>query len=384
MIYLDYSATTPVRKEVFDEMIKYFFDEFGNPSSLHKKGQEALKAVDFSRNKIKELISADYFREIVFTSSATESNNLAIKGLAFYYYFRLRLKPHFISSTIEHPSVLEVLNDLKKLNLIDCDLVKPQKSGLIDVNEIKKLIKENTVLVTIHYVNSEIGTIQPIREIAEALEEINKNRDKKIIFHTDAAQAPLTEDISVKNLKVDMMTLSSHKIYGPKGIACLYKKNNIILERILSGSEQEFELRPSTENVPLIVGFAKALELSIQEREKTRKHLKEIRDYFIERLKKEKIKFEINGDINFSTPKILNIYFPQRTSQEILIYLDEKDIMVSPGMACKARAMSPSYIIEELYPNTDRAQKSIRFSFGKETKKEDLDYVAKVLKDFLS
>lgn len=384
MIYLDYSATTPVRKEVFDEMVRYFFDEFGNPSSLHKKGQEALKAIDFSRNKIKELISADYFREIIFTSSATESNNLAIKGLVFYYYFRLKIKPHIISSTIEHPSVLEVLNDLKKLDLIDYDLIKPQKSGLVDLNKIKELIKKNTILVTIHYVNSEIGTIQPIREIAEILEEINKNRDIKIIFHTDAAQAPLTEDISIKNLKVDMLTLSSHKIYGPKGIACLYKKNDIILERILSGSEQEFELRPSTENVPLIVGFAKALELAVKEREETKNYLKEIRNYFLESLKRERIKFEINGDINLATPKILNLYFPERTSQEILIYLDEKDIMVSPGMACKARAMAPSYIIEELYPNTDRAQKSIRFSFGKETKKEDLDYVAKVLKEFLS
>ncbi len=384
MIYLDFAATTPVRKEVFDKMVKYFFNEFGNPSSLHKKGQEALKAIDLARNRIKELIFADYFREIIFTSSATESNNLAIKGLVFYYYFRLKLKPHIISSTIEHPSILEVLNDLKKLDLIDYDLVKPQKNGLIDIDEIKKFIRENTVLLTIHYVNSELGTIQKIREMAEVLEEINRNRDIKIIFHTDAAQAPLTEDISVKNLKVDMMTLSSHKIYGPKGIACLYKKNNIILERILSGSEQEFELRPSTENVPLIVGFAEALELATKEREEVKKYLKEIRDYFIERLKKEKIKFEINGDINFAIPKILNIYFPSRNSQEILIYLDEKDIMVSAGMACKARAMTPSYIIEEIYPNSDRAQKSIRFSFGKETKKEELDYVVKVLKEFLS
>lgn len=384
MIYLDYSATTPLRKEVFDEMIKYFFDEFGNPSSLHKKGQEALKAIDLSRNKIKELIKADYFREIIFTSSATESNNLAIKGLVFYHYFYLKVKPHIISSTIEHPSILEVLNDLKKLNLIEYDLIKPQKSGLIDPNNIEKFINENTLLVSIHYVNSELGTIQKIREIAEILEEINKNRDIKIIFHTDAAQAPLTVDISVKDLKVDMMTLSSHKIYGPKGIACLYKKNHIVLERILSGSEQEFGLRPSTENVPLIVGFAKALELAVVEKEETNNYLKEIREYFLEKLRKEKIKFEINGDINFSTPKILNLYFPSKNSQEVLIYLDEKGIMVSPGMACKARAMSPSYIIEELHPNTDRPQKSIRFSFGKETKKEEISYVVKVLKEFLS
>jgi len=383
MIYLDYSATTPVDKRVLNEMMKYFSEEFGNPSSLHLKGQEALKAVDLSRSKIQKIINADYFREIIFTSSATESNNLAIKGLVFYYYFRLKIRPHIISSTIEHPSILEVLEDLKKLNLIDFDLLRPEKSGLISSEKIKDFVKENTILVTIHYVNSEIGTVQKINEISKVIEEINKNRDIKIIFHTDAAQAPLTEDIDVKKLGVDMMTLSSHKIYGPKGIACLYKKENIVLERLLSGSEQEFGLRPSTENVPLIVGFAKALEIVNNERENIKKHLFEIRDYFLKRLKEERIKFEVNGDINYSSPKILNLYFPQKTSQEILIYLDEKGIMVSPGMACKARAMTPSYIIEELYPNTNRSERSIRFSFGIETKKEDIDYVVKVLKEFL-
>lgn len=383
MIYLDYSATTPVDKRVLDVMMKYFAEEFGNPSSLHKLGQNALKAVDEARMKIKSLLNADYFREIIFTSSATESNNLAIKGLVFYYNFRLKIKPHIISSTIEHPSILEILEDLKKLNLIDFDLIKPEKSGLINPENIKNFVRENTILVTIHYVNSEIGTIQKIKEISEIIKEINKLKDMKIIFHTDAAQAPLTEDINVKNLGVDMMTISSHKIYGPKGIACLYKKENIILERLISGSEQEFGLRPSTEAVPLIVGFSKALEIAVEERENTKNYLEELRSYFIDKLKNSKIKFEINGDIKYSSPKILNLYFPTKTSQEILILLDEKGIMVSPGMACKARAMQPSYIIEELYPNSDRASKSIRFSFGKDTKKEELDYVVKVLKEIL-
>ncbi len=384
LIYLDYAATTPVSKEVFDFMKKYFIKDYGNPSSLHLLGQKALKAVDFSRNKIKEIINADYFREIIFTSGATESNNLAIKGLAFYYFYRFKIKPHIVSSSIEHPSILEVLKDLEKLGLIEYTLVKPEKNGIIDIDKILNSIKENTILITLHYVNSEIGTIQKVKELGERIKEINKNSDIEIIFHTDAAQAPLTEDISIKNLNVDMMTLSSHKIYGPKGIACLYKKEKIILERLISGSEQEFELRAGTENVPLIVGFSKALEIAYINREKNKEYLKEIRDYFINRLIEENIKFEINGDLENSTPKILNLYFPQKTSQEILIYLDSKGIMVSPGMACKARALSPSYIIEELYPNTDRAEKSIRFSFGLETKKKDLDYVVKALKKFLT
>ncbi len=383
VIYLDYAATTPVSKEVFNFMKRYFIKEFGNPSSLHLLGQKALKALDFARNNIKELIEADYFREIIFTSSATESNNLAIKGLVSHYFFRLKLKPHIISSTIEHPSILEVLKDLEKLNLIEYSLAKPEKTGLVDVDKILSLIKENTVLITLHYVNSEIGIVQNIKELGQKIKEINKNRDIKITFHTDAAQAPLTEDISIKNLNVDMMTLSSHKIYGPKGIACLFKKENIILERLISGSEQEFELRAGTENVPLIVGFSRALEIAVKNKEKNRKYLENLRNYFISRLKEENVNFEINGDINFSTPKILNLYFPKKTSQEILIYLDSKGIMVSPGMACKARALTPSYIIEELFPNSDRSYKSIRFSFGLETKKRDLDYVVKALKRFL-
>mgnify|MGYP000023543544 CR=1 FL=1 len=383
LIYLDYAATTPVSNEVFKAMKIYFLKEYGNPSSLHLLGQKALKAIDFSRNNIKELTSADYFREIIFTSSATESNNLAIKGLATYYFFRLKLKPHIISSSIEHPSVLEALKDLEKLGLIEYSLAKPEKTGLINIDNILNLIKENTILITLHYVNSELGIVQNIKELGKKLEEINKNRDIKIIFHTDAAQAPLTEDISIKNLRVDMMTLSSHKIYGPKGIACLYKKENIILERIISGSEQEFELRPGTENVPLIVGFSKALEMVVKNREKNRKYLEDLRNYFLQKLKEGKIAFDINGDIHFTTPKILNLYFPQKTAQEILIYLDSKKIMVSPGMACKARALTPSYIMEEIYPHSDRAYKSVRFSFGLETKKKDLDYVVKALKKFL-
>ncbi|MGC8981443.1 MAG: cysteine desulfurase family protein [Minisyncoccia bacterium] len=381
-IYLDYASTTPLDKRVFKFMKGYLFYDFGNPSSLHKLGREALKALDEARENIKNLIGADYPNEVIFTSSATESNNLAIKGAAFFYYFHLKHKPHIVASQIEHPSVIEVLKDLKKLGIAEYNLAKPEKTGEIKWDSILESIKENTILISIHYVNSEIGTIQNLRYISEKIKEINKTREPKIIFHTDAAQAPLTEDINIKNLGVDMMTLSSHKIYGPKGIACLYKKQDIILERILSGSEQENELRPGTESVPLIVGFSKALEFAVKEREKNRRYLSFIRDYFLKRLKDEGIKFEINGDIKISSPKILNLYFYDKLAEDILIYLDQNNVYISPGMACKARALEPSYIIEALYPFSDRNKKSIRFSFGKETKKREIDYLIKKLKNF--
>ncbi|MCS7183737.1 MAG: cysteine desulfurase [Patescibacteria group bacterium] len=380
MIYLDYASTTPLDKEVLREMKKYFIEYFGNPSSLHSFGQKALMAVDQSRELIKNLIQVDHFNEIIFTSSATESNNLAIKGLAYLYYFRLKIKPHFLTTEIDHPSILEPLKDLKNLNLIDYDFLPFDDNGIIQFNKLENLIKENTVLITTHYVNSEIGIIQPIGEISKKLKNINQKREIKILFHLDASQAPLTEDISVKNLGVDLMTLSGHKIYGPKGIACLYKKNSVVLERLISGSEQEFGLRSSTENVPSIVGFVKALEIAIENRKNFRDHVEKIKKYFIEQLKNNNVDFLINGNLKFSSPKILNIYFPQKTSQQLLIYLDQNKIFVSSGMACKSRTEIPNEVVSKIWP--ERAKNSIRLSFGKETKKKDIDKFVELIKNF--
>ena len=382
MIYLDFASTTPVEKEIIKKMNIYFSKIFGNPSSLHSFGQMALRAIDQARDEIRKIIQADYFNEIIFTSSATESNNLAIKGLVYFFYYRLNTKPHVITTEIEHPSVIQILRDLRKNNLVDYDFLPINSEGIVDYQKIEKVIKENTCLVSIHYVNSEIGTIQPINEIGKLIGEINKDRELKIYFHTDASQAPLTEDISVKNLNVDLMTISGHKIYGPKGISFLYKKFNIALEKIISGSEQEFELRAGTENVPLIVGLCEALKLAYKARLKTKKHLNEIRNYFLLRLKDNKIDFKINGSLTRSTPKIINIFFPQKTSQELLIYLDRNKIYLSAGSACQSRSVVPSYVISKLYP--ERAKKSIRFSFGKETTKHDIDYVVKKLNQFLN
>jgi cysteine desulfurase len=380
-IYLDFASTTFVKDEVLEAMMPYFKENFGNPSSLHSFGQKALTAIDEAREKIKNILNAEYLKEIIFTSSATESNNLVIKGLAFYYYFFKKIKPHFITSSIEHPSILEVMIDLEEMNIIETSYIKPEKNSLIDPNKIKNSIKENTVLVTIHYVNSELGTIQKIKEIAQILKEENQKRKEKIYFHTDAAQAGF-ENLNVQDLNVDLMTLSSHKIYGPKGIALLYIKKGIPLVRLISGSEQEYELRAGTQAVPLIVGFAKAMELVEKEKEEINNHLKEIRDYFISKIKDFEGKIILNTIPEISSPKILNLYFPTKSSQELLIYLDINGVCVSAGTACKSRANEPSYIVGDVY-GKERSKNSLRFSFGINTTKKDIDYTVDLLKKFL-
>jgi cysteine desulfurase len=388
-IYFDFAATTPVDPDVFDEMKKYFSDDFGNPLSLHQLGQSALKAVDISREKIKDILEAGSVKEIIFTSSATESNNLIIKGIAFDNYFQnadlrgykhgLTQKPHLISSEIEHISVIEILKDLEKLGIAEISLIKPEKTGLISGTKIAEAIKENTVLVSIHYVNSETGVIQPIQQIAKIIKDLRSPYN--VIFHTDATQV-LTEEISVKNLGVDAMTLSAHKIYGPKGTALLYKKEAVKIAPLITGSGQEFGIRAGTENVAGIVGFTKALEKIRNPKSAIRNNLIEVRDCFIKRLKKTKINFEINVAVELSSPKILNVYFPDAESQDLLVYLSENNIYVSAGMSCQARASISSPVVGIMYPNTARAKRSIRFSFGQTTTKDEINFLVEALEKF--
>ncbi|GIW65183.1 MAG: hypothetical protein KatS3mg093_162 [Candidatus Parcubacteria bacterium] len=237
-IYFDFAATTPVTKEVLRKMLPYFVKDFGNPSSLHWWGQKALKAIDESREKIKSLLRANSSKEIIFTSSATESNNLVIKGLAFDCFFNKKTKPHFITTTIEHDSILKIFSYLQSLGIAEVDYVEPRNDTLIYSDDVVKKIKDNTVLVSIHYVNSEVGTIQRIGEITKRLKQVKND----LLVHTDAAQAGF-ENLNVQELNVDFMTISSHKIYGPKGIALLYKKEDVSLLELISGSGQEYNLR---------------------------------------------------------------------------------------------------------------------------------------------
>jgi len=382
MIYLDFASTTPTRKEVLEKMMPYFEEIFANPVSLHHFGQKALQAVDEARSRIKELLKAGDLREIIFTSSSTEANNLALKGLSFFFYFKKGFKPHVITSTIEHPSILDPLADLEDLEIIEVSYVEPERDGLIDPQKILAEIKDNTILISLHYINSELGNRQPISFLGEELEKINLRRKQKIYFHTDAAQAGLTEDLNVKHLKVDLMTLSSHKIYGPKGIALLYLKLGTPILRLISGSGHEFDLRGGTEAVPLIVGFKTAFELAEQEKDENLKHFFTLRNYFLQKLKESGVKFEVNTNLDHSSPKILNLYFPTKLAQDLFLFLDLHGICVSPGTACKSRSPEPSYMVKEVFKDSERAKRSLRFSFGKQTTFEEIDKVIDLLKSF--
>lgn len=376
-VYFDYAATTPVIKPVFKAMVPYLQKNFGNPSSLHWWGQVAAKALDESRDKIKNILNATEAEEVIFTSSATESNNLAIKGLALYSYFFQKNKAHFITSSIEHDSVLRIFKNLEDLGLSEVSYVDPNQNGLVDPIEIIAKIKENTVLISLHYVNSETGVIQKIKEISEEVKKVNN----KIYFHVDAAQAGF-ENIDVKFLNIDLMTLSSHKIYGPKGIALLYKKKDVPLVEIISGSGQENGLRSGTEAVPLIVGFAKALEIANLNKEKFNKHFSKIRDYLNLKLNEFHGKIIANSIPEISSAKIFNLYFPTKTAQELLIYLDACGIGVSSGTACQSRSVKPSSVITKLF-SEERARNSLRFSFGLPNSRDDIELLVTCLKKFL-
>jgi cysteine desulfurase len=392
-IYLDYAATTPVDPAVLRAMQPYFSAKFGNPGSLHSFGQEAIAAVDQSRETIARAIGAE-FREIIFTSSATEANNLALRGA-----IRAALKkdekngvakdsgrPRIIISAIEHESILETARELEREG-VEIIYVPVNRSGFVDPTDIKSSLNERTVLVSVMYANNEIGSIQPIAEIGKSIKEFRSQLpgtgNRLPIFHTDAAQALQFLDCDIQTLGVDMMTISSHKIYGPKGAAALYAKNGDALAPLVFGGGQEFGVRSGTENVPAIVGFAKAVELADAARKKESDRIAALRNDLWRDIKKIFPKAEINGgdeviknQTQFFLPNILNVYFPEHAAQDLLTRFDLAGLAVSSGSACRSRAFESSYVIEALGYSKERAKSSIRFSLGRPTTAGD---VAKTL-----
>lgn len=382
-IYLDYAATTPVDPAVARAMQPYFGGnraaaKFGNPGSLHAFGQEAIAAIDRSRETIARSIGAE-FREIVFTGSATEANNLALRGGVRHTELK---NPRIIVSAIEHESILETARDLER-DGVEVVYLPVDRQGIVDLTEIKKSLNDRTILVSIMYANNEIGTIQPIAKIAKIIHE----HSPKIIFHTDAVQAFQFLGCNVQNLGVDLMTISSHKIYGPKGAGLLYIKKDLIagkkIETVTTGGGQEFGLRSGTENVPAIVGFAKAVELADKARNKEAKRIAGLRDQLKRGIVKIFPKAEINGGHKNNSeglPNILNIYFPGLAAQDLLTRFDLAGLAVSSGSACRSRAMESSYVIEALgYPDARaRAKSSIRFSLGRSTTQQDIQAALKL------
>ncbi|MFA6354673.1 MAG: cysteine desulfurase family protein [Candidatus Paceibacterota bacterium] len=419
-IFLDYAATTPVDEKVFQAMRPYFGAKFGNPGSLHSFGQEAIGAVDLSREIIAKAIGAE-FREVVFTGSATEANNLVLRGLVsgIKYHVSGDWKPRLIISAVEHESVLETVRALEKKG-VEVIIIPVNKNGIVDLKKLKEILNERTVFVSIMYANNEIGTIQPIVEISRIIGDFREElgiRNKESVgnskfqihnslfpfFHTDAVQALQFLDCNVNNLGVDLMTISAHKIYGPKGVGALYIKNNNLgnpfISAIVSGGGQEFGLRSGTENVPNIVGFGKVVELVEKNREKEVRRILELKKRLWSGIKKIYSKAEINGVPTRMTrknandtkiknfgqlPNILNVYFPDYKAEEVMIGFDLAGVAVSSGSACSSRAAKVSHVITALGYSEERARRSIRFSLGWPTTKKEIDTTIKIFKNLIS
>lgn len=385
-IYLDYAATTPVDKRVYKSMRPYFLKNknlFGNPNSVHIFGQKAITVIDEARAKIADIISVNE-KEIIFTGSATESNNLIIRGVLKSYYDAYRntaRTPKIIISSIEHPSVLETAKDIEKEGVARIVRLSVDENGIVDTNKLSEEIDEDTILVSVMWVNNETGAIQPIKEISEI---IKKHRDKKSdkevypIFHTDAVQATLFNKIDVGDLGVDALTISSHKIYGPKGIGLIYISKKIqeesLLSPVITGGGQEFGFRSGTQNTPYIIGFTEALKICEEERETERNRIKKLSEYFYKTILKNVDGAELNGNENKKSPHIINLYIPKDDVSEAL---SVQGIAVSSGSACSQRLVKPSHVLEAMGISKDKIRRSIRISLGRMTKKSEVDYAIK-------
>jgi len=382
-IYLDYAATTPLDPRVFAVIKPHFSQKFGNPASLHSFGKEAGEAVENARKQ-----AADFFgcspEEIIFTSGATESNNLATKGAIIAkisHFSRKKTKPHIITTQFEHSCVLNSCKKLEEQGMAEVTYLPVGREGVISVNDVKKNIKENTALVSVMYVNNEIGTIQPIREIGKLISTLNKARESKILFHTDAVQAVNYIDCKVENLGVDLLTASAHKIYGPKGVGLLYIRKNTPLTRIQDGGSHESGLRAGTLNVPGIAGFGAALELANQERAKNFKIVEKLRDHMVVRVTREIKGVKLNGSKIKRIPANANFTIRDVEGEGMLLGLDLAGIAVSTGSACSAGDLRPSHVLTAIGLGEKESHGSLRVTLGKYTTKQEVDVFVDTLKE---
>lgn len=378
-IYLDYAATTPVDPEVFETMRPYFSEKYGNPSSIHRFGQEGQAAVVEARRRVAEFLNCDP-QEVIFTSGATEANNTAIKGLGGNKKLVRGLggRPHIIVSAFEHDCVLAAAQRLLKDERADVVFLPPSRDGFVEMAELKEAITSNTALVSIMYANNEVGTVQPIAEISGLLREINKNRQQKIYFHTDAAQAVNYLDCDVEKLGVDLMTLSAHKIYGPKGVGALYVKKGTPLEPLLDGGEQEFKLRAGTHNTPGIVGLAAAIK-KVKEQQADIGKTEVLRDKLIDGVLAGISHTFLNGARQNRLSNNANFRFDGAEGESIVMALDMEGVAVSTGSACAAKSLKPSHILKAIGLNDMQAHSSVRFSLGRLTQNQEIDYVLEIL-----
>jgi cysteine desulfurase len=368
-IYFDYGATTPVDPDVLSTMKPYFDQYFGNPSSTHAYGLDADAKIKECRQKVASLIGA-HEESIVFTSGGTESDNLAIKGIAFQHLDKLHKKgPHIITSQIEHPAVLEPIRYLEKKGF-DVVYLPVDTYGMISVDELKETISDETFLISIMAANNEVGTIQPVKEIGQIA------REHDVLFHTDAVQAVGKVPLDVKSDNIDLLSLSSHKIYGPKGIGALYIRDTIKLEPLFHGGGHEKGLRSSTLNTPGIVGLGKACELAKKRFKDDTIHIKQLRDSLIENVLKIDESY-LNGHPTKRLVNNAHFRFSAIEGESLHMMLDSKGIAAATGSACSSKKLKPSHVLLALGLTPEESHGSIRFSIGRTSTMDDVDYVSK-------
>ena len=374
LIYMDHAATTPMDSEVLSAMLPYFSDIFANPSSIYALAQESRKVVDDSRQKIASLLGARR-SEIMFTSGGTESDNAALRGVASALQSTGK---HIITSQIEHHAVLHTCYQLEQLGY-EISYLPVDQNGIINPTSVINAIREDTILVSIMMANNEIGTIQPIEQICCLVKDEAKRRGTNIIFHTDAVQAAGFLDFNVKKLGVDLLSLSAHKFYGPKGVGALYIRRGTPFETQLSGGGQERGRRSGTENVAAIVGMAKALEISIENREQTNLHCIKLRDKLIKDVMSNVKEVNLNGDDTLRLPNNVNFSFSGVEGEPLLLGLDFAGICVSSGSACSSGSLEPSHVLTSLGLTDEQAQGSLRITLGRENTVEEVEKIVEVL-----
>ena len=366
--YFDNSATTRVKDEVFKEMIPYLSIEYGNPSSLYSIGRSAKRAISEARRRVASLINCSP-EEIYFTSCGSESDNTALKGIA---YANKEKGNHIITSKIEHPAILNSCKSLEnkgfKISYIDVD-----KDGMLNLEKLESEITDQTTLISIMYANNEIGTIEPIKEIAQIA------HSHGIIFHTDAVQAVGNIPIDVRKMNIDMLSLSGHKLYAPKGIGALYVKSGIEFERFMDGGHQEKNKRSGTENVAEIVALGKACQIAEKNIEQYQQKLKNLRDYCLNKIQEKIPDIYINGTMERRLPGNINISFKDLNSGELLLRLDEVGICASGGSACSSKEASPSHVLTAIGLPSELSKGALRLTFGDYNSIEDVDYLVENL-----
>lgn len=369
-VYLDNAATTHISSEVLAEMLPCFNTLYGNPNSLHSFGRDASAIVDRARDRVATAIGASKSNEIYFTSGGTEADNWAIKGIAHAYKNKGK---HIITSAIEHHAVLEACHQLEEEGF-EVTFLPVDETGLVNIADLIHAIKKDTILVSIMTVNNEVGTIQNVKAIAKTCHEYG------IIFHTDAVQAIGAVRMNVQDMEIDAMSMSAHKIYGPKGCGALYLKNGIRIESLISGGSQERNKRGGTLSVPAIAGFGKAIEIATRDIVINQQKLKAVRTYFLDKVTAEIPYIKINGHPHQKINGILNISFEMIEGESTLMLLDLDGVAVSTGSACTSNVLEPSHVLRAMGVPDEIAQGAIRFSFGKNITRSDIDYVVEVLK----